>query len=141
MFQTHVDHSKVVTEATSYLEIFNYAVSWGPIGSGRRAQPGPGALTDTLAQDPSLNYIEEHPLTADEFENFLNRRVRTTGVLALPLPGEGGGPSSCLSSIECRFCRQPVELPRLAEAGELELSLPPARRPRLRAAVPCLAGR
>lgn len=44
MFQTHVDHSKVVTEATTYLEIFNYAVSRGPSGSGRagaRSAPGP----------------------------------------------------------------------------------------------------
>ncbi|KAK6863965.1 hypothetical protein PG995_000493 [Apiospora arundinis] len=41
--------TKVVSEATSYLEIFNYA-------------------------DPSKNYCEEHPLEALEFENFLNRR-------------------------------------------------------------------
>lgn len=27
------------------------------------------------AQDPTYNSIEEHPLTPDEFENFLHRRV------------------------------------------------------------------
>lgn len=26
-------------------------------------------------QDPAYNTVEEHPLTMDEFENFLHRRV------------------------------------------------------------------
>ncbi|PSR94268.1 hypothetical protein BD289DRAFT_385478 [Coniella lustricola] len=38
-----------ITEATSYLEIFNYS-------------------------DPTYDSIEQHPLTLDEFENFLNQR-------------------------------------------------------------------
>ncbi|TPX17339.1 uncharacterized protein E0L32_012194 [Thyridium curvatum] len=49
MFQFHVRSCKNVEEKTSYLEIFNYS-------------------------DASLNSIEEHPLTDDEFENFLHRR-------------------------------------------------------------------
>lgn len=37
------------------------------------------ALTCRLTtQDPKLNTVEEHPLTMDEFENFLNRRVCKT---------------------------------------------------------------
>lgn len=50
-FQHYVRACRNVSEATSYLEIFNYS-------------------------DSSLNSVEEHPLTMDEFENFLNRRVR-----------------------------------------------------------------
>lgn len=34
-----------------------------------------GQRTDRQ-QDPVFNVCEEHPLTNDEFENFLNRRVR-----------------------------------------------------------------
>ncbi|KAL1835536.1 hypothetical protein VTK73DRAFT_5547 [Phialemonium thermophilum] len=49
MFRKHVQNCKNVVEATSYLEIFNYS-------------------------DPSYNSIEQHPLTPDEFENFLHRR-------------------------------------------------------------------
>lgn len=51
MFKSHVQNCKNVVESTSYLEILNYS-------------------------DPSYNCVEEHPLTDDEFENFLNRRVR-----------------------------------------------------------------
>ncbi|TAQ84144.1 hypothetical protein B7494_g7535 [Chlorociboria aeruginascens] len=50
MFKATVSRCRIVKENTSYLEIFNYS-------------------------DPSFNTIEEHALTADEFENFLNRRV------------------------------------------------------------------
>ncbi|RFU33233.1 hypothetical protein B7463_g3112, partial [Scytalidium lignicola] len=49
MFRTNVDRCISVYEATSYLEIFSYS-------------------------DPQYNTVEEHPLTPDEFENFLNRR-------------------------------------------------------------------
>ncbi|KAH8162992.1 hypothetical protein CIB48_g5256 [Xylaria polymorpha] len=49
LFDTDVRACKVVTEKTHYLEIFNYS-------------------------DPSFNTSEDHPLTSDEFENFLERR-------------------------------------------------------------------
>ncbi|KAI1824931.1 hypothetical protein F4861DRAFT_225338 [Xylaria intraflava] len=49
LFDAHVDACKVVPEKSQYLEIFNYS-------------------------DESLNSCENHPLTPDEFENFLDRR-------------------------------------------------------------------
>ncbi|KAI0168315.1 hypothetical protein BJ166DRAFT_253987 [Pestalotiopsis sp. NC0098] len=49
MFRRYVHNCKYVPENTSYLEIFNYS-------------------------DPVHNSIEEHPLTPDEFENYLHRR-------------------------------------------------------------------
>ncbi|RAL68697.1 hypothetical protein DID88_007403 [Monilinia fructigena] len=49
MFTTNVARCRNVHENTSYLEMVSYS-------------------------DPSFNSIEEHPLTPDEFENFLNRR-------------------------------------------------------------------
>ncbi|KAI1505595.1 hypothetical protein F5X99DRAFT_405074 [Biscogniauxia marginata] len=49
LFDYHVKQCRTVTEKTSYLEIFNYS-------------------------DSSKNTCEEHPLTLDEFENFLHRR-------------------------------------------------------------------
>ncbi|KND95085.1 hypothetical protein TOPH_00642 [Tolypocladium ophioglossoides CBS 100239] len=49
MFQFYIDECRVVDEATSYVEIFNYS-------------------------DPSYNSCEEHPLTEDEFDNFLHQR-------------------------------------------------------------------
>ncbi|KAI9048895.1 hypothetical protein LZ554_006749 [Drepanopeziza brunnea f. sp. 'monogermtubi'] len=49
MFKANVDRCKNVVEATTYLEIFSYS-------------------------DPKLNSVEEHPLTPDEFENYLHRR-------------------------------------------------------------------
>ncbi|KAG6010142.1 hypothetical protein E4U43_008624, partial [Claviceps pusilla] len=49
MFRYYVDECRTVEEATTYLEIFNYS-------------------------DPFYNSCEEHPLTADEFDNFLHRR-------------------------------------------------------------------
>ncbi|KAI0481436.1 hypothetical protein F4859DRAFT_419704 [Xylaria cf. heliscus] len=49
LFDTNVRACKVVLEKTHYLEIFNYS-------------------------DPSYNTSEEHPLTSDEFDNFLERR-------------------------------------------------------------------
>ncbi|KAI6091125.1 hypothetical protein F4821DRAFT_255409 [Hypoxylon rubiginosum] len=55
MFRQHIEDCQTVEEKTTYLEIFNYS-------------------------DPVHNSCEEHPLTDDEFENFLNR----TGVFKPP---------------------------------------------------------
>ncbi|TRX91771.1 hypothetical protein FHL15_007324 [Xylaria flabelliformis] len=49
LFDANVRGCRVVLEKTHYLEIFNYS-------------------------DPSFNTSEDHPLTPDEFENFLERR-------------------------------------------------------------------
>ncbi|CAM1505370.1 Fc.00g110070.m01.CDS01 [Cosmosporella sp. VM-42] len=49
MFRYYVNECRTVQEATSYVEIFNYS-------------------------DPFYNSSEEHPLTDDEFDNFLRRR-------------------------------------------------------------------
>ncbi|KAI1435791.1 hypothetical protein GGR50DRAFT_654880 [Xylaria sp. CBS 124048] len=49
LFDVHVGACNVVPERTHYLEIFNYS-------------------------DESLNSCEDHPLTPDEFDNFLDRR-------------------------------------------------------------------
>ncbi|OWP03416.1 hypothetical protein B2J93_7434 [Marssonina coronariae] len=49
MFKTNVARCKNVAEATTYLELFSYS-------------------------DPEYNSVEEHPLTPDEFENYLHRR-------------------------------------------------------------------
>ncbi|KAG5967771.1 hypothetical protein E4U13_006547 [Claviceps humidiphila] len=61
MFRHYVNECRTVDEVTSYLEIFNYS-------------------------DPFYNSCEEHALTGDEFDNFLNRR----GAFAPPdnLPGD-----------------------------------------------------
>ncbi|ORY70164.1 uncharacterized protein BCR38DRAFT_455018 [Pseudomassariella vexata] len=60
MFRSHVQNCKYVPENTSYLEILNYS-------------------------DPAYNTEEEHPLTSDEFENFLHRR----GAFELPKLPDG----------------------------------------------------
>ncbi|KZL83830.1 hypothetical protein CI238_09876 [Colletotrichum incanum] len=49
MFRDHVSKCRQVSEATHYVEILNYS-------------------------DPFYNSSEEHPLTMDEFDNFLHRR-------------------------------------------------------------------
>lgn len=49
IFDQFLDDCVEITESTSYLEILNYS-------------------------DPNKNSCEEHPLTLDEFENFLHRR-------------------------------------------------------------------
>ncbi|KAG5981593.1 hypothetical protein E4U55_002770 [Claviceps digitariae] len=49
MFRHYVEECRTVEEATYYMEILNYS-------------------------DPFYNSCEEHPLTADEFGNFLHRR-------------------------------------------------------------------
>lgn len=56
MFRIFLGRCREVQEATSYLEIMNYS-------------------------DPFYNAAEEHPLTADEFENFLHSR----GAFAAPM--------------------------------------------------------
>ncbi|KAH9887466.1 hypothetical protein F4778DRAFT_786310 [Xylariomycetidae sp. FL2044] len=60
LFDHHVQGCKTVPERTSYLEIYNYS-------------------------DEAYNTCEEHPLTDDEFENFLHRR----GAFAPPKTKEG----------------------------------------------------
>ncbi|OAA73871.1 Mg2+ transporter protein, CorA-like/Zinc transport protein ZntB [Cordyceps fumosorosea ARSEF 2679] len=49
LFRQYVNECRVVHEETKYLEIFNYS-------------------------DPFYNSCEEHPLTSDEFDNFLHQR-------------------------------------------------------------------
>ncbi|KAG5915768.1 hypothetical protein E4U42_007913, partial [Claviceps africana] len=49
MFRYYVDECRTVEEATTYMEILNYS-------------------------DSFYNSCEEHPLTSDEFDNFLHRR-------------------------------------------------------------------
>lgn len=49
LFKQNVDRCKTVQEATTYLEIFTYS-------------------------NPSYNSCEEHPLTSDEFDNYLYQR-------------------------------------------------------------------
>jgi len=73
IFRAAVARCQCVQEATSYLEIFNYSVS--------RAQPRRGSLSSLYSltycgQDPRYNDAAQHPLLADEFSNFLHRRVR-----------------------------------------------------------------
>ncbi|ESZ98006.1 hypothetical protein SBOR_1619 [Sclerotinia borealis F-4128] len=70
MFTTNVARCRNVYENTTYLEMVSYS-------------------------DPSLNSIEEHPLTPDEFENFLNRR----GVFAPPKIPEGVIQLACIRLI------------------------------------------
>jgi hypothetical protein len=67
LFQTNVDRCKQVEEVTHYLEIFSYSVS-GP------STQGLSKLTNAC-KNPKFNTVEEHPLTPDEFENFLYRKV------------------------------------------------------------------
>ena len=71
MFNIHVNGCKYVPEATSYLEIFNYSVGT----SINHASADFILILIKWSQDPALNSVEEHPLTPDEFENFLNQRV------------------------------------------------------------------
>ncbi|KAG4031171.1 hypothetical protein MFRU_010g02960 [Monilinia fructicola] len=70
MFTTNVARCRNVHENTSYLEMVSYS-------------------------DPSFNSIEEHPLTPDEFENFLNRR----GAFAPPELPEGVVQLACIRLI------------------------------------------
>ncbi|RDL40541.1 Uncharacterized protein BP5553_00520 [Venustampulla echinocandica] len=60
LFTANVDRCKNVQEATTYLEIFSYS-------------------------DSQYNSVEEHPLTADEFDNYLHRR----GAFAPPTLPQG----------------------------------------------------
>ncbi|KAG9246385.1 hypothetical protein BJ878DRAFT_497217 [Calycina marina] len=70
MFKKNVDACKYVFETTTYLEISTYS-------------------------DPLLNTNEEHPLTTDEFENFLNRR----GAFAPPKLAAGVVQTACIRLI------------------------------------------
>ncbi|QSZ30634.1 hypothetical protein DSL72_000192 [Monilinia vaccinii-corymbosi] len=70
MFTTNVARCRNVHEQTSYLEMVSYS-------------------------DPSFNSIEEHALTPDEFENFLNRR----GAFAPPELPEGVAQLACIRLI------------------------------------------
>lgn len=70
MFEANVGRCRYVPEATSYLEIFSYS-------------------------DPALDTNEEHPLTADEFENFLHRR----GAFAPPYLAPGVRQLACIRLI------------------------------------------
>lgn len=67
MFKANVDRCRNVVEATTYLELFSYSV-WGQLK--RRV------WELICLQDPKYNSVEEHPLTFDEFDNYLHRRVR-----------------------------------------------------------------
>lgn len=74
-FRNHVKACRNVSEDTSYLEIFNYSVcdlSHKPPGWGGG---GECFLRADQHQDPSYNTVEQHPLTMDEFDNFLKRKV------------------------------------------------------------------
>lgn len=68
MFKENVKLCKNVGEATTYLEIFYYSVR-SPIWMG------PFKVLANSVQDPHYNSVEEHPLTPDEFKNFLHQRV------------------------------------------------------------------
>ncbi|KAM0134367.1 hypothetical protein ACHAO1_005763 [Botrytis cinerea] len=70
MFTSNVARCRNVIEHTTYLEMVSYS-------------------------DPTLNSIEEHPLTPDEFENFLNRR----GAFAPPELPEGVVQIACVRLI------------------------------------------
>lgn len=70
MFKANVDRCSVVYESTTYLEIVSYS-------------------------DPARNTVEEHPLTPDEFDNFLNRR----GAFAPPLLPVGVTQTACIRMI------------------------------------------
>ncbi|KAF5873597.1 uncharacterized protein Bfra_005061 [Botrytis fragariae] len=70
MFTSNVARCRNVIEHTTYLEMVSYS-------------------------DPTLNTIEEHPLTPDEFENFLNRR----GAFAPPELPEGVVQIACVRLI------------------------------------------
>ncbi|KAG6007085.1 hypothetical protein E4U21_006347 [Claviceps maximensis] len=59
MFRYYVDECRTVEETTTYMEIFNYS-------------------------DPFYNSCEEHPLTDDEFSNFLDRRGAFAPPAGLP---------------------------------------------------------
>lgn len=96
MFRFYVDECRAVEEATSYMEIFNYSVRsvlffntfFYPYRGNWLQKMQLGSLTGvewkleklTSLQDPFYNSCEEHPLTDDEFDNFLHRRVRSLSI-------------------------------------------------------------
>jgi hypothetical protein len=87
MFRYHVNECRQVTEATSYLEILNYSVRHHLfavylLAPSRVLRSASDAIAYILHQDSFYNTCEEHPLTSDEFENFLHRRVRLVRCLS-----------------------------------------------------------
>lgn len=85
-FRNHVKACRNVAEDTSYLEIFNYSVRNCLTISPRTRWEC--LLRANLYQDPSYNTVEQHPLTMDEFDNFLKRKVHTLAwMLAFVLSG------------------------------------------------------
>lgn len=85
-FKNHVKACRNVIEDTSYLEIFNYSVCDCLTNSPRThtREGGECLLRADHYQDPSYNTVEQHPLTMDEFDNFLKRKVRISRGGALP---------------------------------------------------------
>lgn len=69
MFRHYVDECRVVDEATSYVEIFNYSVS------RLHEQDDIRMGQANRAQDPFYNSCEEHALTPEDFDSFLRQRV------------------------------------------------------------------
>ncbi|GJC95376.1 protein kinase [Colletotrichum higginsianum] len=68
MFREHVSKCRQISEATHYVEILNYSArKRGFSMNSERLKP-------IDFQDPFYNTCEEHPLTMDEFDNFLHRR-------------------------------------------------------------------
>lgn len=74
-FRNHVKACRNVAEDTSYLEIFNYSVRNCLTISPRTQWEWECLLRADLYQDPSYNTVEQHPLTMDEFDNYLKRKV------------------------------------------------------------------
>ncbi|EQL02534.1 hypothetical protein OCS_01751 [Ophiocordyceps sinensis CO18] len=68
MFRHYVDECRVVDEATSYVEIFNYSVS------RLHEQDDIRMGQANRAQDPFYNSCEEHALTPEDFDSFLRQR-------------------------------------------------------------------
>ncbi|PMD36553.1 hypothetical protein L207DRAFT_515075 [Hyaloscypha variabilis F] len=78
LFEANVSRCKHVTELTTYLEIFSYS-------------------------DPSYNSVEEHPLTPDEFDNYLHRR----GAFAPPKLPAGVVQLSCIRLVLQQEAKHP----------------------------------
>ncbi|OHW96292.1 MIT CorA-like divalent cation transporter [Colletotrichum incanum] len=78
MFRDHVSKCRQVSEATHYVEILNYSGTgrngWMDGSQARKRYLVERRLNPIDVQDPFYNSSEEHPLTMDEFDNFLHRR-------------------------------------------------------------------
>lgn len=73
MFRYYVNECRIVEEDTSYVEILNFSVRGGYCSIWIMLN----SLTNLrmYEQDPFYNSCEEHPLTDDEFDNFVFKRV------------------------------------------------------------------